>query len=208
MNSESAASPWRAITSSATYGKSASSSASARRSASVSAANSSIRASVAQRAASSRSCRSGASAALRRISTRCGNGISMPVPRERRRDVQAHLRIGPEVVREIGAPVAHRIVDRTVAEPGADDDQRRLRRHVADFRVREPVGNRGDHARRRRVIGHAELDVAPRRDPLVAAAPEHRHPVLDQLAVGNDDRLAHVGRDRRVAPADADHLAR
>jgi len=130
------------------------------------------------------------------------------VPGERRGHVKPHLRIGPEVVREVGKPVAHRILHAVVAEARADDDQPGARRDVANLRAREPVRDRGQHARGRHVVGNVELHAAPRRDPLVAAATEHRDPVLDQLAVGNDDGLAAVRRDRCIAPADADDLSR
>ena len=75
--------------------------------------------------------------------------------------MQAHLRIGPEVVRKVAKPVAHRIVDAAVPEAGAHDNERRLDRDVADLGVSKSVGDCGNDARGPRIVGHAEFDVAP-----------------------------------------------
>jgi hypothetical protein len=105
---------------------------------------------------------------------RCGTEF-YAVARERRGDMEPHLRIGPDVVREIGANSAPNI-DPAVAEVRADNDRgdRTLRISACASPSVIAAITRG-----RCVVGDAEIDACSCRSD-VAAATEDRHSVLDR----------------------------
>ena len=134
----------------------------------------------------------------------------MLVARERRGDVQPDLRVGPAVLGEIGEPVPDDVLDaRCRRSSRQSTSSARRRGDVRDLaRERAPPRRRRSPApadcRRRRSNATSRrhgMRSSPRRASTMTR-------FLHQLAVGDDDRLAVVGRDRHVAPADADDLAR